>query len=131
LQFLAFWFRLTMLVSAVALLLSLTGIYAVMSFTVSRRTREIGIRVALGADPRRIVSAIFRRPLAQVGLGITVGGVLVTAFSFGVMRGALWPTGAAFIIAYAVLMMGVCALACIVPTRRALGIEPTEALRIG
>lgn len=129
LEFLAFWFRLTMLVSAVALLLSLTGIYAVMSFTVSRRTREIGLRVALGADPRRIVSTIFRRPLAQVALGIALGGVLVTAFSFGVMRGALWPTGAAFIVAYAVLMMGVCALACIVPTRRALRIEPTDALR--
>ena len=49
------------------------GIYTVMALTVSRRTREIGVRVALGADRRRIVAAIFRRPLTQVGLGVVAG----------------------------------------------------------
>ncbi|MET0397694.1 MAG: ABC transporter permease, partial [Longimicrobiaceae bacterium] len=124
-----FVWRLLALVSSVALLLSLAGIYAVTAFTVSRRTREIGIRVALGADARRVVAAIFARPVAQVGLGVLAGGLVTAALAFGLMRGALWPRGAAAVLAYAALMMGVCMLACIVPTRRALRVEPTEALR--
>ncbi|HEX6315726.1 MAG TPA: ABC transporter permease [Gemmatimonadaceae bacterium] len=128
--FYRFWFRLTLGVSAVALLLSLAGIYAVMAFTVSRRTREIGIRVALGSDPRRIIGAIFRRPLIQVAAGVAVGTLFVAAlFSLG--RGAL-PTAMQFarIGAYGLGMTLVCLLACIVPTRRALGVEPTDALRM-
>ncbi|HEX9754672.1 MAG TPA: ABC transporter permease [Gemmatimonadales bacterium] len=129
LKFYGFWFRLTVVLSSVALLLSLAGIYAVMSFTVSRRTREIGIRVALGADRRRVVASIFKRPLVQVGLGVVAGAVLTAAFSFGVLGSSLWPKGVALVVLYAALMMGVSLLACIVPTRRALGVEPTEALR--
>ena len=128
--FYQFWFRLTLGVSAVALLLSLSGIYAVMAFTVSRRTREIGIRVALGSDRRRMVTSIFRRPLVQVTAGILVGTVFVAAL-FALGRGGL-PTAAQFakIGVYAVVMTLVCLLACIVPTRRALGVEPTDALRV-
>jgi ABC-type antimicrobial peptide transport system permease subunit len=129
LQYYALWFRLTLAVSAIALLLALAGIYAVMSFTVSKRTREIGIRVALGADRRRIALAIFWRPLVQVGLGIVAGGMLTAAFSFGVLGASLWPNGALMVVAYSGLMMGVCMLACIVPTRRALSVEPIDALR--
>ncbi|MGH7501348.1 MAG: FtsX-like permease family protein [Longimicrobiales bacterium] len=81
LQVLAFWFRITIVVSAVALLLSLAGIYAIMSFTVARRTREIGIRVALGCEPLRIALAIFRRPLVQVGLGIVAGSGLAATLA--------------------------------------------------
>ncbi|HYH80559.1 MAG TPA: ABC transporter permease [Longimicrobium sp.] len=128
-QWLAFLFRLTVTGVAVAVLLSLAGIYAVMSFTVARRTREIGIRVALGADARRVILAVFARPLTQIGLGIAAGGVLVGAGLLLESRGAVSPKGAALFVAYAALMLGVCLLACIVPTRRALGIEPTEALR--
>ena len=67
------WLRVTIVMTAVALLLSLAGIYAVLSFIVARRTREIGVRVALGASRLRVVGAIFRRPLIQVGLGILAG----------------------------------------------------------
>ena len=128
--FYRFWFRLTLAVSGVALLLSLAGIYAVMAFTVSRRTREIGIRVALGSDPRRIVAAIFRRPLIQVAAGV-LAGTLFIALLFTLGRMAL-PTAAQFarIGAYGTGMTLVCLLACIVPTRRALRIEPTDALRM-
>jgi predicted permease len=129
LQFLEFWFRLTVVVSAVALLLSLTGIFAVMSFTVSQRTREIGIRIALGADPRRIVGAIFRRPLVQVGFGIAAGAGLTAFLALGASGGEVTAAGAALVVLYAALMTAVCMLACVVPTRRALGIEPTEALK--
>ena len=73
------WLRVTIVMTAVALLLSLAGIYAVLSFIVARRTREIGVRVALGASRRRVVGAIFRRPLSQVGLGILAGGALIAA----------------------------------------------------
>jgi putative ABC transport system permease protein len=128
-RFLAFWFWLIVLVSVVALLLSLAGIYAVMSFTVSRRTREIGIRVALGADARRLVGAIFRRPLTQVGIGILVGGVLVALLPAIVEMETMSAKGTALVVAYAVFMMGVCLLACVVPTRRALRVQPMEALR--
>src|SRR3712207_9312132 len=77
------WLRATLMMTGVALLLSLAGIYAVLSFTVARRTREIGVRVALGAPRVRVVGAIFRRPLRQVGAGVAVGFVLVTLAEIG------------------------------------------------
>jgi ABC-type antimicrobial peptide transport system permease subunit len=122
-----FLWRVLAFVSAIALLLSLAGIYSVMAFTVSRRTREIGIRIALGADAFGIVAAIFSRALAQIGLGIAAGGVLVFLLTQAVT--GLSAREVAIVTAYMMLMMGVCMLACIVPTRRALAIEPTEALR--
>ena len=130
LRFLDYWFRLTLLVSAIAVALSLAGIYAVMSFTVARRTREIGIRVALGAHPRRVLATIFRRPLAQVGSGVAAGGVLVTMLLLAAESAP--PSVMLFVglAGYVSGMFGVCLLACVVPTRCALRIEPTEALRI-
>ncbi len=115
---------------------SLAGIYAVLSFTVARRTREIGVRVALGADPRRLVIEIFRRPLTQVGIGIAVGAALIylgadvlSRTEFQSAPISLSPGQVALLVVYAAFMLGVCLLACVVPTRRALGIQPTEALR--
>ena len=129
LEGMSFWFRLFAGVSLVALVLSLAGIYSVMSFTVAKRTREIGIRVALGAGPRRVWLAIFRRPLIQVGLGVIAGGALLALMSSGFMGSVLTLEAVARIAAYSVFMMAVCLLACVVPTRRALRVEPTEALR--
>lgn len=123
-----FLWRLLGLISSIALLLSLAGIYSVTSFTVSRRTREIGIRVALGADARRIVSVIFARAVAQVALGVAAGGVLVFVQTKLII--GLTPTQIAVIAAYMTGMIAVCLLACVGPTRRALRVEPTEALRI-
>jgi predicted permease len=120
-----FWLRVALLASGVVLLLSTAGIYSIMSFTVSRRTREIGIRVALGADRRRIVAAIFSRSLAQIGLGIVVGTVLVVALAGGIRSARM----VVLLSSGLGLMVAAGTLACIVPTRRALRIEPTEALR--
>ena len=128
LEFYAFWFRIILMVAAIALVLSLCGIYAVMSYTVARRTREIGIRVALGADARRIVLAIFRRPLIQVIAGILAGGAL-TGTLVVMAAGVVTPRGVAIVSAYATGMFVVCMLACVAPTRRALRVEPTEAMR--
>ena len=140
--FLNLWRQIMMILTGIAVLLSLAGIYAVLSFTVSKRTREIGVRVAVGGSPRRIVTAIFRRPLTQVSTGILVGSFLVglgsvvlrnhqpdTAMGMHTLEGGLSLGQLATLIAYAALMLGVCLLACVVPTRRALGVQPTEALR--
>jgi hypothetical protein len=130
LMFMQFWFRLTLVVSAVALALSLAGIYAVMWFTVTRRTREIGIRVALGADPRRLIVGVLRRPMTQVASGLGVGALLAGALL--VLVGTdLTATGVVLLLVYAALLLGVCAAACALPVRRALGIEPTQALAAG
>jgi hypothetical protein len=135
-----FWLRITVALTAIAMVLSLAGIYAVLSFAVARRTREIGVRVALGASRGRIVAATFRRPLTQVGIGVAVGFVLVTAAAIflsghqpdGLPRSpdaGLSLAQLAMLALHAAFMVGVCLLACVVPTRRAMRIEPTEALR--
>jgi len=111
------------------LLLSAAGIYALMSFTVAKRQREIGIRAALGAHPRRLLAAVFARALAQLGAGVAIGVVatmLLDLASGGELmgeRGALW------IPAVALLMAVVGALASVGPARRGLRVQPTDALR--
>jgi hypothetical protein len=124
-----FLFKVLIGICAIALTLSLAGIYAVTSFTVARRTREIGIRVALGGEGPRVVRAIFARPLTQVGMGVMAGGLMTGAFAYGVMRGSLGVLGIVVVGGYATLMMAVCLLACLMPTVRALRIQPTEALK--
>jgi putative ABC transport system permease protein len=129
LKFYRFWFWMIVILSAVVMSLSMAGIYSIMAFTVSRRTREIGIRVALGSNRLNITLALFRRPLTQVALGGAAGLGLTGLLSYAILRAGLGPSGAAMVLGYAMLMMGACLLACVVPTRRALSIEPTEALR--
>ena len=133
------WERIIIGLTAVALLLSLAGIYAVLAYIVARRTREIGVRVALGASSRRVITSIFRRPLIQVSLGVIAGSVLIamgsivagntTQFEGSGIGGMLTPSEVALLVGYAMLMLGVCTLACVVPTMRALRVQPTEALR--
>jgi ABC-type lipoprotein release transport system permease subunit len=134
---LGLWLRITIVMSAVALVLSLAGIYAVLSFTVSRRTREIALRVALGANRSWVIAAIFRRPISQVALGILAGTSLIvvaatrlTSTELPGSGGGLSLAAIAMLLGYATVMLGVCLLACVVPTRRALRVEPALALRI-
>jgi putative ABC transport system permease protein len=129
LGWIGFWFRVLLGVSALAMLLSLAGIYAVMAFAVSRRTHEIGIRVAMGADARRIVAAVFARPLAQVAMGV-VAGTMVVGWLVYTIIGKLSAREVSLVAGYALLMLAVCMLACVVPTRRALRIEAMDALRM-
>jgi ABC-type antimicrobial peptide transport system permease subunit len=123
-----FWVRMTMIFSAIALVLSLVAIYAVTSFAVSRRTREIGVRVALGGSRRRILSSIFAQPLRQLGIGVLAGTMLV---GFLVSGGDRLPSTSELLTltAYTVLMTMVCLIACVVPARRAMAVQPTQALR--
>lgn len=129
LDFTVFWVRMTSFVSVMMLVFSLVSIYAVMSFAVARRTREIGVRVALGASPWRIVRAVFKQPLRQLGMGLLAGTVLVWALLGGTDNGV--PTAKELLTlgAYTALVAVVFLIACIVPTRRALSVQPTEALR--
>jgi len=95
---------------------------------------------SLGASRQRVVAAIFRRPLSQVGLGILSGGALIAAVASvayttdlpGAARlsAVLSLEQVAILLGYATIMLGVCLLACVVPTRRALSVEPTVALRV-
>ena len=82
-----------------------------------------------------LVAAIFRRPLTQVGLGVLAGGTLIAiAGSIETempgLSGDLSLAQIAILTGYAAVMLGVCLLACVVPTRRALAVEPTAALRM-
>jgi predicted permease len=111
------------------LMLSSAGIYALMSFTVSQRRKEIGIRMALGADWKRIVVNIFSRALLQLAAGAAFGAALGVAFNEGssgvIMRG----NAAVVLPAVVLVMIAVGFLAALGPARRSLRIEPTEALR--
>jgi len=111
------------LISFVVLLLSATGIHSLTSFTVARRTREVGIRVALGARPRRIVTDIFSRAFLQISAGVLAGSGLAALFGLGSLREVM------LVLAADSIMLLVGLAACVVPLRRALRIDPTEALR--
>jgi putative ABC transport system permease protein len=109
--------------------LSSAGIYALMSFTVARRRREIGIRAALGADPRRILASIFSRAFAQLALGAALGLAGAVALE-QVLEGEMFQGhGAVILPIVVVLMTAVGLLAALGPARRGLSIQPTEALR--
>ena len=111
------------LVGFIVLMLSATGIHSLMSFTVARRTREIGIRGALGAAPGRIVRGIFSRAFFQIGAGILAGSAIASLGGLGSSREVL------LLLAADAIMLAVGLAACAVPVRRALSINPTEALR--
>ena len=124
----------TLLLSAFALMavaLAAVGIYGLMSFSVIQRTREIGIRVALGAQPAQVVMPVVREglTLALGGIALGVAGSFVvtrvlTTFLFGVP-----PTDAKTYVAVAVLLLGVALLATYIPSRRAARVDPVSALR--
>jgi putative ABC transport system permease protein len=116
---LLFWLFLAL--AFVVVLLSLTGIYSVLAFTASQRTREVGIRVALGGRPRHVVAVLFRGPMTQIVLGILIGLVIADRLSEGDM--------VRVIAVYGCVVVAVSALATLGPVRRALRIQPIDALR--
>jgi hypothetical protein len=125
----AFWFELLVSFTGVTLMLSLAGVYAVTAFAVAKRTREVGVRVALGAQPLHVLTTIFKRPVVQIALGIGVGAIMaILILDQGDLADVRYADLArAGVFALSTILC--CALACIVPTRRALRIQPTEALR--
>lgn len=114
--------------------LSVSGIYALVSFTVTERTREIGIRAALGAPRSRLVAILARRAILQLAVGVLIGSTLSLSVLWRIESDGLLsyevPMVAAFITSLGLtLLIGI--TACTAPTLRALRIEPTEALGAG
>ena len=116
------------IVTVSVLLLSAAGVQATMSFTIAQRTREIGIRSALGASPRHLLLGIFGRAMRQLGLGVVVGSLL----SVGVFLAAGIGVGpaTALLLTVAAVMTVVASLAALGPARRSLRIQTIEALRM-
>jgi hypothetical protein len=110
------------------LLLSAAGIYAMMSFTVARRRREIGIRAALGADARRVLMGIFGRASAQLGAGIALGLAVASAVEL-IAGGTMGGKAVVLLPSVVALMSVVGLLAALGPALRGLAVHPTEALR--
>jgi predicted permease len=114
-----------------ALLLAAAGVYGVKAYLVSRRTREIGIRIALGAEPRAVVGMVIREGLALVGVGLVVG-VGLSLLTGQLMRGMLFQGRALDVpvigLAALTLMMSIL-FASWIPARRATRVAPTMALR--
>jgi putative ABC transport system permease protein len=111
----------------VALVFSAAGLYALMAVAVARRTREIGIRIALGATPRHVLRSVFARAGRQLGGGIIAGNslILLLAWRADSLTADLLVTS----VITSVIMAAVGVLACAAPARRALRVQPTEALR--
>jgi predicted permease len=119
------------LFAGLSLVLALAGLYGLLAYTVARRTPEIGVRVALGADRSDVVRLVMGRGLALTGLGIAVGlGIALGLTRF--LAGFLYGVGPADPPTYAgvaAILALVAAAACYVPARRAARIEPSVALR--
>ena len=130
-----FW--LTLVLGALALLLTLSGLFSVLSYLVEQRTREIGVRMALGATRRSIGALVLSQSARPVGIGLLLGGSLTAA-----LGAALLATPAAELIgstvrlfdpvAYAASLLCIvtaCACAALIPALRAGRIDPVAALR--
>jgi putative ABC transport system permease protein len=119
------------LFAGVALVLAAVGIYGVMAYAVAQRTREIGIRMALGAGGWDVLKLVVRHALLLIAGGLAVGltgAVALTRF----ISSELWEVQSsdpATFLGVSVLLIAVALFACLVPTRRAVRVDPTVALR--
>jgi ABC-type antimicrobial peptide transport system permease subunit len=117
--------------AATALLLAAVGLYGVVSYAVTRRTREIGMRMAIGARPGQVEWMVVAQSLLLVGLGLAVGLAAALAGT-RVLEGLLYgvePTEPRAFAAAAALLTAVALLASWIPARRAARVDPSEALR--
>src|SRR5262249_38742092 len=123
--------RLVAIFGVVALFLALAGIYGLVAYNVTRRTREIGIRMAVGARPSDVLRLMLSKGLVLVGVGTAIG----LAMGFAVeqlMNSMLFQTGGIDLAAYAIVvpvLFAITMLAAYIPARRASRISPTQALR--
>jgi ABC-type antimicrobial peptide transport system permease subunit len=118
-------------VGGVALLLAAVGLYGVIAYSVSRRTREIGIRVALGARPGTVVSLVLRQGLLVAAAGLAIGGLLAIVATRA-LAGMLYRVSLADPIAWsgaAAAILGAAVVANLLPARRAARVDPAVALR--
>ncbi len=127
----SFTMALLLIAAAVALFLGAVGIYGVISYAVSRRTREIGVRIALGAQPTDVSQLVLRQGTGVVLMGLGVGVLAALALT-RFLRGLLFevsPTDPIAFLAMSVLLLFVALLASYLPARRAARVDPMVALR--
>jgi ABC-type antimicrobial peptide transport system permease subunit len=123
--------RMFSIFGGVALLLAMIGLYGVRAYTVARRTREIGIRMALGADSRDAMQMILGEGLILTGIGVC-GGLALSLGVGKLLASQLYHVSAVdapVFLAAPVLLAGVSLLACYLPARRAARVDPMVALR--
>jgi len=117
--------------AALALLMAAIGIYGVLSYWVNQRTREIGIRLALGADQKNIVSVVLREGIKLTVIGLAIGVPLAMGLT-NLLPNVLYGVGrrdpATFIV-IALILSAAAMLACYIPARRAAKVDPMIALR--
>jgi putative ABC transport system permease protein len=120
------------LFALIALVLSAVGLYAVMAYSVTQRTAEIGVRMALGADRRRVSWLVLRRGLVQLAIGLSLG--LVGAYVSSqvlteLLASGVTPHDPLTFAAISLILMAVAVAACLIPAHRASRIDPLVALR--
>ena len=116
----------------IALVLSAVGLYAVMAYSVTQRTNEIGVRMALGADRRRVSWLVMRRGLLQLSIGLTlgIGGALaLSSVLTDLLAASVRPRDPLTFVSITVLLSVVAVAACLIPARRASRVDPLVALR--
>jgi putative ABC transport system permease protein len=117
--------------AAFALLLAAVGVYGVISYLVTQSTHDIGLRMALGAQPGHILGLVVRQGMALAAVGI-LAGLIGAAVSTRVMASLLFgvsATDALTFVAVAAILAGVVCAATVIPARRATGVDPVVALR--
>jgi putative ABC transport system permease protein len=118
------------LLGMLGLVLAIVGVYGVVSYAATQKTHEIGVRMALGAQPADILKMIFREGLLIVGIGLVVG--IAGALAAGRVVGSFLTVSARDPVTYmivTVILMIVALSACFVPARRAMRVDPMVALR--
>ena len=125
------WSALVLAIAAVAVFLALVGLYGVQASLVSRRTREIGVQMALGAKASSVLMRVVKSGLVMGGLGVLVGVGVALAVS-GLIRGILFgvpPTDPLVLVSMPALLLAACFVASLIPAMRAIRVNPVEALR--